>query len=157
MIDRQEHPRGQTVAYIRVSGKNQNLDRQEAMAKQADKAYREKKTGTTRERPVLKECLEYLREGDTLQVWSVDRLARSLRDLKNLTAELLERGISLHFIKDGLIFAPDSEASAVQKLQYNSLGVYAEFERDLARERQAEGIVEAKKKRSTRSGQSVGR
>lgn len=147
MIDTHEVPRGQNVAYLRVSGKNQNLDRQEAMAEQADKAYREKKTGTNRDRPVLKECLEYLRTGDTLQVWSVDRLARSLRDLKNMTAELLERGISLHFVKDNFVFAPDSEASAVQKLQYNNLGVYAEFERDLARERQAEGIVEGQKKK----------
>jgi DNA invertase Pin-like site-specific DNA recombinase len=79
-------------------------------------------------------------------VWSVDRLARSIRDLRDITAELLAKGVSVRFEKDGLSFAPGERATAAQNLQLNILGVFAEFERNISKERQAEGIVEAKKK-----------
>ena len=145
MIDRTNQA-GQVVAYLRVSTKDQNLDRQEAMAADAHRVFKEKKTGTHRDRPELKEALAYTRKGDTLVVWSVDRLARSIRDLKNITDEQVKKGVTVHFVKDNMTFSESEEATAIQKMQFNILGVFAEFERDISRERQAEGIAEAIKK-----------
>lgn len=144
-------PRGQKVAYIRVSTKDQNLARQEALAKKCKdsggQAFREKQTAKDRKgRPRLRDAIAYCRRGDTLIVWSVDRLARSLRDLRDIISELHAKGVAVHFVKDGMTFAPDETASASQKLQLNILGVFAEFERDISKERQREGIAEAKKK-----------
>lgn len=146
MIDKQQ-PRGQEVAYLRVSTRDQNLDRQQEMAERADKAFPEKESAKDRKgRPELRRAIDYCRDGDTLVVWSVDRLARSIRDLSAIIDELHAKGVSVRFEKDGLTFAPGERATASQKLQLNILGVFAEFERDISRERQAEGIIEAKKK-----------
>lgn len=143
--------KGQKVAYIRVSTKDQNLARQEALAEECKasggEAFREKQSGKDRKaRPRLRDAIAYCRRGDTLVVWSVDRLARSLRDLQDIIAELHAKGVAVHFVKDGMTFAPDETASASQKLQLNILGVFAEFERDISKERQREGIAEAKRK-----------
>lgn len=146
MIDKQQ-PSGQEVAYLRVSTRDQNLDRQQEMADRADKAFPEKESAKDRKgRPELRRAIDYCRDGDTLVVWSVDRLARSIRDLSAIIDELHAKGVSVRFEKDGLTFAPGERATASQKLQLNILGVFAEFERDISRERQAEGIIEAKKK-----------
>lgn len=144
-------PKGQKVAYIRVSTKDQNLARQEALASECEgaggKAFREKQSGKDRKgRPQLREAMDYCRSGDMLMVWSVDRLARSIRDLQDIISEMLAKGVAVHFVKDGMTFAPDETASAAQKLQLNIMGVFAEFERDISKERQREGIAEAKKK-----------
>ncbi|MBD8583779.1 recombinase family protein [Frigoribacterium sp. CFBP 8766] len=148
MIDAQ-HPTGQEVAYIRVSTKDQNLARQEALAAPCEasggRSFKEKQSGKDRQaRPQLRLAIDYCRSGDTLAVWSVDRLARSIRD-RDIIAELLAKGMSVRFEKDGLSFAPGERATAAQSLQLNILGVFAEFERDISKERQAEGIAEAKK------------
>ncbi|GAA1231267.1 recombinase family protein [Microbacterium phyllosphaerae] len=150
MIDT-PHPNGQEVAYLRVSTRDQNLARQEALAASCEasggRSFREKQSGKDRKaRPQLRLAIDYCRDGDTLVVWSVDRLARSIRDLRDIVAELLAKGVSVRFEKDGMSFAPGERATAAQNLQLNILGVFAEFERDISRERQAEGIAQAKKK-----------
>ena len=84
---------GQTVAYIRVSTVDQNLDRQRDICEGVDKIFEEKASAGTRNRPVLKEMMDYLREGDTLIIHSLDRLARNTLDLFNILDELDERQV----------------------------------------------------------------
>jgi DNA invertase Pin-like site-specific DNA recombinase len=93
-------------------------------------------------RPQLAACLAYLREGDTLHVHSMDRLARNLDDLRGLVRDLTARGVVVQFEKEGLTFT--GEASPMANLLLSMLGAVAEFERALIRERQAEGIAVAK-------------
>ncbi len=78
------------VGYVRVSSVDQCLDRQ-LDGVELDKVYEEKISGKDRERPKLKECIDYLREGDTLFVHSMDRLSRNLKDLLNIVSELTEK------------------------------------------------------------------
>lgn len=134
---------GQTVAYLRVSSEGQNLARQEELAEGCDRVFREKASGSTRERPVLKEMLDYLREGDSLKVWSLDRLARSVMDLSALVFELTEKGVTVSFEHESLTFFP-SQADPYSSLMLGLLGSVAQFEREILRQRQAEGIAKAK-------------
>ena len=134
---------GATIGYIRVSTLGQDVERQlEGLA--LDKVFEDRASGRDLARPQLASCLEYLREGDTLVVHSSDRLARNLEDLQRLVRELTARGVSVRFIKEGLIFAAE-EASPMQTLMFQMLGAFAQFERSLIRERQREGIALAKK------------
>ena len=104
--------------------------------------FEEKVSGASRERPKLSEALDYLRDGDVLVCVSMDRLARSLPDLYNLVQELVSRGVEVMFLKEGQSYSGDS--SAVASLMLGILGSVAEFKRRLIRERQAEGIDQAK-------------
>jgi DNA invertase Pin-like site-specific DNA recombinase len=98
------------------------------------------KSGTsTNNRPELQILLEFLREGDTLMVTRIDRLARSIRDLQNLVHDLKARGITLRATEQ-----PIDTSTAAGKAFLDMLGVFAEFETNLRRERQMEGIAEAK-------------
>ena len=90
--------------------------------------------------------LSYIREGDTLVVHSLDRLGRSLDDLRKLVTDLNSRGVVVKFLKENLTFAGDDSDTSLSKLMFNMLGAFAEFERSLIRERQREGIAAAKKK-----------
>ncbi len=131
------------VGYARVSTVDQDYELQvEALKKVGcKKIFSEKKTGTTiKERSELQQCLEYLREGDTLVVTRIDRLARSLRDLQNLVHSLKEEGIELKALEQ-----PVDTGTAAGKAFLDMLGVFAEFETNLRRERQLEGIAKAKK------------
>jgi len=132
---------GHQVGYIRVSSIDQNTDRQ-LSGIELNKTFSEKISGKDINRPQLQECLEYLREGDTLHVHSIDRLARNLADLQGIVADLTGRGISVKFHKENLIFTGDD--NAIQKLQLQMMGAFSEFERSLIRERQREGIAAAK-------------
>jgi len=87
--------------------------------------------------------LEYVREGDTIVVHSMDRLARNVDDLRRLVLDATKRGIRVQFIKENLTFA--GEDSPMANLMLSVLGAVAQFERDLIRERQREGIAVAKK------------
>ena len=88
-------PTTQRVGYVRVSSPGQNLARQLEVIGEADKTYREYQSGsTTSQRPVLREALDYVREGDTLVVASIDRLARSLRDMLAIMEELEGKGVT---------------------------------------------------------------
>jgi DNA invertase Pin-like site-specific DNA recombinase len=131
------------VAYRRVSSVDQNTARQlEGLT--FDKEFSDKVSGGSVNRPALKECLGFLREGDTLHVHSIDRLARNLLDLQKLIGDLTGKGISVHFHKENLPFSGGNDP--IQKLLMQMLGAVAEFERSLIRERQREGIAAAKMK-----------
>ena len=133
---------GQQVGYIRVSSIDQNTLRQ-LDGVSLDKTFTEKMSGKDTLRPVLQECLVYIRTGDTLHVHSIDRLARNAKDLLNLVEQMLGKGVSLKFHKNNLTFTPDSK-DHMAKLQLTMLAAFAEFERELIRERQREGIAIAK-------------
>ena len=133
---------GHRVGYIRVSTVNQNTDRQldDVML---DKVFEDKCSGGSTKRPQLQALLEYVREGDTIFVHSLDRLARNLDDLRRLVSDITRRGIKIHFIKENLIFTGDD--SPMSKMILSIMGSLAEFERSMIRERQREGIDAAMK------------
>lgn len=135
--------KGQHVGYIRVSTLDQNTERQ-LDGVQLDKTFTDKASGKDAERPQLKAALDYVREGDTLVVHSMDRLARNTLDLLQLVRDLNARGVAVQFMKERLTFT--GEESPMAKLQLTILGAVAEFERSLIRERQREGIALAKAK-----------
>ena len=89
-----------TVGYARVSSLGQDLAVQLEKLKDCDKVFKEKRSGVDAGRPALKACLEYLREGDTLLVTKLDRLARSTPDLYRIVSQLIERGVSFKVVDD---------------------------------------------------------
>ena len=128
--------------YARVSTLDQDLTLQRAALKAAgcEVIRAEKATGTRRDgRTELQVLLEFLREGDTLVVTRIDRLARSLKDLQDIVHELKARGVELKATEQ-----PVDTGSAAGKAFLDMLGVFAEFETNLRRERQLEGINAAK-------------
>lgn len=135
---------GQTVAYVRVSSVGQNAERQHEVLGGAAKVFEDKISGGSVDRPSLQDMLGYVREGDTVRVASLDRLARNLLDLRNIVTDLTLKGVKVEFVKESLTFSGDD--SPMNVLLLNMLGAVAEFERSLIRERQAEGIALAKAK-----------
>lgn len=135
--------KGQNIGYIRVSTVEQNEERQQKAleGKHIDKVYIEKASGKDTNRPKLKEMLDYVREGDTVYIQDFSRLARNVKDLLNIVEQLQNKGVNLISIKENL----DLSTSA-GRLQLTMLGAIYEFERDMIRERQAEGIAIAKAK-----------
>lgn len=133
---------GERIGYARVSTRDQNLDMQLTDLKAAGcvKIFQEKVSGV-RQRPQLEECMNYLREGDTLVVWKLDRLGRSLSDLITRFTWLSNHKITLLSIKDNI---DDSEPSG--RLVEHIFACLAEFERDLMIERTAAGRKAAKKR-----------
>jgi DNA invertase Pin-like site-specific DNA recombinase len=109
-----------------------------------DKVFTDKLSGKDTQRPVFQQCMQFLREGDTLVVHSMDRLARNLDDLRRTVQTLTGRGVRVQFVKEGLLFSGDD--SPMANLLLSVLGAIAEFERSLIRERQLEGIAVAKRK-----------
>jgi len=103
------------------------------------KIFTEKRSGKDAKRPELEKAKDYMREGDKLVVYKIDRLARSIRDLNNIVHELQEKNIGVVFIKEDINFSSSSG-----KLLFNMLGAIAEFERDLINERTREGRERAK-------------
>lgn len=139
------HPVGQRFSYIRVSSADQNLARQREMIGPVDKEFLDKLSARSRaERPGLENCIDYLRDHDELIVASVDRLARSLVDLRSIIDKITAKGASVHFVKENLTFSAESTDPRAT-LMLGILGSFAEFERAIIRERQAEGIALAKK------------
>lgn len=134
---------GQRVGYIRVSSEAQNLDRQ-LDGLPLDKTYSDKVSGKDAKRPALELMLGYVRDGDTVVVHSMDRLARNLDDLRRIVRDLTGRGVRVEFVKEHLTFT--GEDSPMATLLLSVMGSFAEFERALIRERQAEGIALAKKR-----------
>lgn len=134
--------KGQDIGYRRVSSYAQTTERQ-LMDLEFDKVFEEKVSAKDMERPALIACLAHLREGDTLHCHSIDRLARNLLDLQKIVNELVGKGISVQFHKEGLLFA--GSASPMQQLMLQMLGAFSQFERSLIKERQLEGIVAAMK------------
>jgi len=135
--------KGQNIGYIRVSTFEQNTDRQ-LDGLNLDRIFIDKASGKDTKRPQLDAMLQFLREGDTVVVHSMDRLARNLIDLRQIVQKLTSGGIRVQFVKEGLTFT--GEDSPMATLLLSVMGAFAEFERALIRERQLEGIAQAKKK-----------
>ncbi|MDO9160891.1 MAG: recombinase family protein [Methylococcaceae bacterium] len=134
--------KGQNVGYIRVSSTSQNTERQLAEV-QLDRTFTDKASGKDTNRPELSNCINHLREGDSLHVHSIDRLARNLKDLQVIIETLTHKGVTVKFYKEYLTFEA-SNSSPMQTLMLQMLGAFAEFERTLIKERQREGIEAAK-------------
>ena len=132
------------VAYLRVSSTSQSLEIQrEAVSKlNIQKIFEEKVSGTsTKGRDKLKECLDFVREGDELVITRIDRLARSILDLQVIVKQLNDKGVTLTATEQ-----PIDTKTASGKCFLDMLGVFSEFETNLRRERQLEGIKNAKEK-----------
>lgn len=132
--------------YIRVSTTGQDLRSQRAKVKQAgaEKVYSEKKSGTkTDGRTELAKLLKDLQRGDEVLVCKIDRLARSIMDLKNIILQVNEAGASITFLDNSLTFTPDSN-NPMNELMLNMLASFAQFERDLIVSRTQEGKEYAK-------------
>ena len=108
------------------------------------KLFTDKASGKDTQRPQLEAMLGFVREGDTVVVHSMDRLARNLDDLRRLVQKLTQRGVRIEFLKEGLVFT--GEDSPMANLMLSVMGAFAEFERALIRERQREGIALAKQR-----------
>tara|TARA_B100000963_G_scaffold287500_1_gene256698 strand:- start:1433 stop:1972 length:540 start_codon:yes stop_codon:yes gene_type:complete len=140
------------VSYIRVSSSSQSLDVQREAVENygATKIFQEKVSGTsTQGREKLKECLEFVREGDELVITRIDRLARSVLDLQLIVKELNDKGVNLTATEQ-----PISTKDATSKCFLDMLGVFAELETNLRKERQLEGIAKAKAKGVYKGGKS---
>ena len=132
------------VSYIRVSSSSQSLEVQLDAVKKygVDKIFQEKVSGTsTQGREKLRECLDFVREGDELVITRIDRLARSVLDLQLIVKELGDKGVTLTATEQ-----PISTKDATSKCFLDMLGVFAELETNLRAERQLEGIARAKEK-----------
>ncbi|MGD9897298.1 MAG: recombinase family protein [Candidatus Methylacidiphilaceae bacterium] len=134
---------GQRIGYIRVSGFDQNPERQ-LESIHVDRVFTDKASGKDTQRPELERLLAFVREGDTVVVHSMDRLARNLDDLRHIVQKLTRRGVRIEFVKEHLTFT--GEDSPMANLMLSVMGAFAEFERALIRERQREGIALAKQR-----------
>ena len=143
---------GKRIGYIRVSSFEQNPERQlESIS--LDKKFIDKASGKNTVRPQLEAMLDYARDGDTIIVHSMDRLARNLDDLRRLVTQLTDQQIRIEFLKEGLTFT--GEDSPMSKLLLSVMGAFAEFERSLIKERQMESISLAKKRVAYRGRKAV--
>ena len=124
---------GQRIGYARVSTDDQNLDLQHDALRKAgiadDRLYSDTASGKDADRKELLACLKALREGDTLVVWRLDRLGRSLPDLVRIVGELEQRGVSFESLTEKI-----ETGSASGKLVFHAFAALAEFERNLIRE-----------------------
>jgi DNA invertase Pin-like site-specific DNA recombinase len=137
---------GKTLGYIRISSASQNTARQEKTLgdEHVDKVFVDTFSGKTLDRPALTQLLEYIRDGDLVVVASMDRIARNVEGLRKVVRQITDAGARIKFLKEGLTFSGEDNSSA--KLLLNVMGAVAEFERELIRERQFEGIQIAKTK-----------
>ena len=129
------------IGYARVSSTGQSLEVQQAKLNQAqcNRIYQEKRSGRTAKRPEFQACMNYLREGDTLVITRLDRLARSVVHLAQLAERFQKEGIDLIVLDQNI-----DTSTSTGRLMFNMLASIAEFENDLRTERQAEGIAKAK-------------
>jgi DNA invertase Pin-like site-specific DNA recombinase len=128
------------VGYARVSSVGQSLAVQvdKLTAAGCDPIFQEKASGTRQERPVLQECLRYLRKEETLVVTRLDRLARSLAHLSAIDTQLKAREMTLQVLDQAI-----DTTTPHGKMLFGMLAVFAEFENDLRKERQMDGIRKA--------------
>jgi len=129
------------IGYARVSTSDQNPNLQEDALKKAgcEKVYTDKVSGTVAERPALTQVKDVLRKGDTLVVWRLDRLGRSLKDLIEWMNYLEQHEVALKSIQESI-----DTSSITGKLVYHIFGALAEFERNLIRERTQAGLAAAR-------------
>lgn len=133
--------KGQRVGYIRVSTTDQNTARQ-LDGVELDRIFEDKASGKDAKRPKLQELLAYVREGDTVIVHSMDRLARNVDDLRRIVTELSGRGVQVEFKREGVTFG--GQDNPMNTLLLTMLGAVAEFLRAQNLENQREGIAKAK-------------
>jgi len=141
--------KGQLVGYLRVSTLDQNEQRQ-LEGIDLDRRFVDKASGKDTKRPQLVAMMAYVREGDVVAVHSLDRLARNLDDLRKLVLTLTQKGVRVKFVKENLEFSGDD--SPMSHLLLSIMGAFAQFERDLIRERQREGIALAKQRGNVYKG-----
>ena len=134
---------GQRIGYVRVNSFDQNPERQLEHIP-VDRLFSDKASGKDRRRPELERLLAFARQGDTVVVHSMDRLARNLDDLRLIVQKLTKGGVRIEFVKENLTFA--GEDSPLANLMLSVMGAFAEFERALIGERQREGIALAKQR-----------
>ncbi len=129
------------VGYARVSTMDQDLShQQDALTKAGcERIFEDIKSGARANRPGLQGALDFVREGDVLTVWRLDRLGRSLRDLLDIAHQLEERGVGLKSINESL-----DTSTPGGRLIFQVFGAIAEFERNLIRERTTAGLMAAK-------------
>jgi len=133
--------KGLNIGYIRVSTIDQNTDRQ-LDGISLDKKFIDHASGKDTKRPQLQTMLDFAREGDSIFVHSMDRLARHLEDLLGLVKAIVSKGCKITFVKENLTFT--GEDSPIANLLLCVMGAIAQFERSLILERQREGIALAK-------------
>lgn len=139
------------VGYARVSTLDQNTDRQDLP--DVERTFTDKASGKDTDRPALQDLIAFVREGDVVVVWSIDRLARSLADLQELVARFNAKGVSVEFVSERLSFSA-SQDDPFARLQFQMMGAFAEFERALIKKRQREGIEKAKAKGDVYKGRA---
>lgn len=129
------------VGYARVSTQEQDTSLQADALRAAgcEKLFEEKASGTQRDRPQLKAALDYMRSGDTLVVWKLDRLARSLRQLIDTVEELHTRSVGFRSLTEAI-----DTTTAGGKLVFHIFAALAEFERAVIRERTYAGLAAAR-------------
>lgn len=127
------------VGYARVSSVGQSLDVQREKLSDCDKLFEEKRSGTTDVRPQLRQCLNYVREGDQLIVTRIDRLARSTLHLCQIAETLRDKGVDLVVLDQNI-----DTSDATGRLLFNMLGAIGQFETEIRAERQMDGIKKAK-------------
>jgi len=129
------------MGYMRVSTEDQNLDMQrDALAKAGcEQVFEDKASGARDDRPGLADAMSHLRKGDTLVVWKLDRLGRSIRGLIEFTDELRARGVEFQSITDGI-----NTATPAGRFYFHILCALAQMERELIRERTIAGLSAAR-------------
>ncbi len=113
----------------------------------------DKLSGKDTNRSQLQAMIDSLREGDIVNVYSMDRLARNVQDLLSLIDTIINKGVKIQFYKENLTFEVNKKTDTFQKLMLTLLGAVSEFEREIILERQREGIVIAKQKGRCKGGQ----
>lgn len=141
------------IGYKRVSTGDQSTARQ-LVGIELQRVYEDKASGATKDRPELKRCLDALREGDTMHVHAIDRLSRSMRDLIDIVDQVLKAKANL------IIYSPRMDITSrddnyMQEFQLHLWGMIAQLERSMSRQRQKEGIAQAKAN-GTKSGKPFG-
>lgn len=131
----------QIVAYRRVSSIDQNLDRQDFGP--VDRIFEDKASGKDTKRPGLQEMISYVREGDEVRVWSIDRLGRSLTDLHTTVKTLTDKGVKVVFLSEKLTFS-NYVSDPFADLQFTLLGAFSQFERSISERRRLEGMAAAR-------------
>ena len=130
-----------TIGYARVSSVGQSLDVQRDKLQGCEKIFEEKQSAVSGKRPRLEACLEYVREGDTLVITRLDRLARSTLHLCQVADELERKGVHLQVIDQNI-----DTSDATGRLLFNMLGAIAQFETEIRAERQMDGIQKARER-----------
>ena len=129
------------VGYARVSTRDQNLKLQlDALDKEGcEVIFKEKKSGVSKNRPEFENCMDHLRKGDTLIVWKLDRVGRSLMSLVKIVEELRRREVHLKIITESI-----DTSTAIGNLFFHITAAFAEYERNLNRERSMAGLAAAR-------------